>query len=80
MFLGVANNFLDSLAIWLVLWNVIVGLVLAVAGLLTAVFARKIVQKIKKTDDIKDFDKTLVAFKFAGFLLVLAGLIFSIIK
>lgn len=80
MFLGVANNFLDSLAKRLLQWNVIVGLVLAVAGLLTAVFARKIVQKIKKADDIQNFDKMFVAFKFAGFLLVLAGLIFSIIK
>jgi len=80
MFLGVANNFLDSLAKRLLQWNVIVGLVLAVAGLLTAVFARKIVQKIKKADDIQNFDKMFVTFKFAGFLLVLAGLIFSIIK
>ncbi|HEY8419046.1 MAG TPA: hypothetical protein VIL03_01220 [Clostridia bacterium] len=72
--------FLDGLVKRFTQWNVIVGLVLAVGGLLTAVFARKLVKAIKKTDEVENFDKLFVAFKFSGFLLVLAGLIFTIIK
>lgn len=81
MFFCVAmNNFWQSLAQRLTQWNVIVGFVLAVGGLLVAILARKIVQKIKKSDEVQDFDKMFVAFKFAGLLIVLAGLIFTIIK
>jgi hypothetical protein len=78
MFFCVA--FLDGLAKRLTQWNVLVGLVLAVIGLLTAVFARKLVKAIKKTDEVENFDKMFVTFKFAGFLSVLAGFIFTVIK
>ncbi|HEY8444326.1 MAG TPA: hypothetical protein VIL24_05975 [Clostridia bacterium] len=80
MFFCAANAFLDGLLRRLSQWNVIVGLVFAVGGLLTAVFARKLVKAIKKIDEVQNFDKMFVAFKFAGFLMALAGLIFTIIK
>ncbi|HEY8423981.1 MAG TPA: hypothetical protein VIL23_04405, partial [Clostridia bacterium] len=68
MFFYLRVNFLDSLIKRLAQWNVLVGFFLALAGVLLACFARNIVKIIKKTDDVQNYDKMFVTFKFAGLL------------
>ncbi len=79
-FFAVANSFLDNLISRFSQWNVIVGLVLAITGLMLSIFSRKLVGKIKHIDKVENGDKLFIIMKFSSLGLVLAGLIFTLIK
>jgi len=75
-----ASSFWDNLIYRFSQWNVIVGLILAIGGLMLSIFARKIVGKVKHTDKVENSDKLFTVLKLISLGLVLAGLIFSLIK
>lgn len=74
------SSFLDNLIYRFTQWNVIVGFILAVGGLMLSVFARKIVSKIKHTKKVENNDRLFTVLKFISLGFVLAGLIFTLIK
>lgn len=79
-FFATGNSFFDNLIYRFTQWNVIVGLILAVGGLMLSIFARKVVGKIKNTNKVENSDKLFTVLKFTSLGLVLIGLIFTLIK
>lgn len=74
------GGYFESLAQRLSQWNVMLGFILAVIGLLTAVLARAVVRRIRKNKEVDNTDKIVIILKFTGFGLVLTGLIFTLIS
>ncbi|HEY8390838.1 MAG TPA: hypothetical protein VIL26_07845 [Clostridia bacterium] len=79
-FLAASNSFWTNLITRLSQWNVIVGFVLAVSGLLLSIFARKLTGKIKHIKEVDNGDKLFFSLKLVSLGLVIAGLVFTVIK
>lgn len=76
------SNWFQNLGYRLTQWNVILGLVLAVVGIVLNFIARPISMKFSQKDEEgKDIinGKLMLGLKLAGLALVSAGLIFTLI-
>lgn len=60
--------------------NVIVGIVLSVVGISFAFLSKRIARAIRKNQDISENDNIYVTLKVVGLILIVAGLIFTVVK
>ena len=70
------NNFIERMQIP----SIIVALVFAVVGVSLAVLARRIARVIRKTNDIKDNDGCLIAFKAVGLICLFVSVLIIIFR
>ncbi len=60
--------------------NVIVGIVLSVVGISFAFLSKRIARAVRKNHDISENDNVYVALKVIGLILIVAGLLFTVVK
>lgn len=72
------SAFLDELIVNLSKWNVILGLALAVLGLILTFAAFPIAKLFSKDKEIKKESGNVFIFKIIGMVLCIAGLCFTI--
>jgi hypothetical protein len=70
------NNFVERIQIP----AIIVALVFAIVGVSFAVLGRRIARVIRKTDDIKDTDNILIAFKAVGLVCLFVSVLIIIFR
>ena len=70
------NNFVERIQIP----SVIIALVFAIIGVALAILARRIARVIRKTDDIKDNDGCLIAFKAVGLVCLFISVLIIIFR
>ena len=70
------NNFIERMQIP----SIIVALAFAVVGVALAVLARRIARVIRKTNDIKDNDGCLIAFKAVGLVCLFVSVLIIIFR
>jgi len=61
-------------------WNVILGLILIIVGILMFAFSKRVAMIINHEDEAKPDDKVVVTLRLIGFCLLLIGLVVMIIQ
>ena len=69
----------DEFVNWIQRWPVIVALVLCVVAVSLAILARRIARVVRKTNDIKDNDHTMLTIKVIAVILLFVSVLMIVL-
>lgn len=70
----------DTLIDRLAMWNVIVGIILIIIGVVLYAFSKRFAVMKYHTEDISPKNKMVLAFRLIGFCFLIAGLVIMVIR
>ncbi len=70
----------DTLVDRLVMWNVIVGIILIIIGVVLYAFSKRFAMIKYHTDDISPTNKMVWSLRLIGFILLIIGLVMMVIQ